>query len=43
VLVEAAALDPLYAGDELELPDELAVDFDEGDGGGAALRLFDGC
>ena len=36
-------LDPLYAGAELELPDVLAVDVGEGDGGGAALRLFDGC
>lgn len=42
-LVEGPEFDPVYAGEELELPDEVAVDVGEGDGGGAALRLFDGC
>jgi hypothetical protein len=42
-LVDDPELDPLYTGDELELPDELDVDAGEGDGGGAALWLFDVC
>ena len=41
-LVDDAEFDPLYTGDELELPEELDVDVGEGAGGGAALWLFDG-
>ena len=42
-LYAVVELDLLYTGDELELPDELDVDVGDGDAGGAALWLVDGC